>query len=250
MKPCSLRISWLWIPFLLFVPFLDLWKTLSFVFLFLSIHELAHILVAFTFHYPIQKVILYPFGLCAVIDSLGYRSGIRDLLILAAGPSTHLLQPLILQLLVYLGWISPVYYEYLCMMNASILLFNILPIYPLDGGRMLELLLQLLFPYTLAKRVVIALSILFVCIIAYERIFNGLSGLAVCMLLILENIMTYSSLTYQKLQFYHYRLQHPATYRVRMNSHRDLYRFSYNIMKHHEHWIKEEQWLSIFFHKR
>ena len=247
---CKIRISWLWIPFLLWIPWNESWKTLAFLFLFLSVHELAHIAVAKWFHYPIQKMIIYPFGLCAVIDSIGYRQGLSDLMILMAGPFTHMLWPLLLHLCCQLGWISTVYEEYLCMLNASILLFNLLPIYPLDGGRIMELLVQKLLPFTRAKQATLMLSIIFVGIIAAAHVFRGLSGSVVCILLIIENLMSFSSIAYQRLQFYHYRYQHPVNYPIKMNSHKDLYRFSCNIMKVREQWIKEDRWLSIFFHKR
>lgn len=250
MKLCNLNISWLWIPFLLCVPYTSMWKTLGFLFFFLSLHETAHIIVAQCFHYPIRKVILYPFGLCAVIDTIGYRNGLQDFLILIAGPATHLIQPCFLMVLHQVGLISQIYMEYLMMMNASILLFNILPIYPLDGGRLLEIFLQLFFPFTFAKRISYATSIALIISVSYFHIFRGVSGIAVCLLLLLENIMAFTSLTYKKIQFYQYRLAHPTTYRIRMNTHHDLYRFSYNVMKHHDHWINEDRWLSIFFHKR
>ena len=45
-------------------------------------------------------------------------------------PLTHLFEPVLLYLFVGTHIISYTFYEYLCLMNASILVFNMLPIYP------------------------------------------------------------------------------------------------------------------------
>lgn len=246
MKHCRVKVSWLWIPFLLGYPFLPLFKTLGFIFAFLSIHEAAHILTAHLFHYPIRKVILYPFGLCAVIDSIGYRSGCRDLLILCAGPATHLIEPLLLKLCLWAGWISQPYFEYLCMMNLSILIFNLLPVYPLDGGRITELLLQLFFPYLLAGKLCNLLSIVLMMILYAGGVFAGISGVAVCILMVMENVMAYRRRPFQRARFYEYRIHHPVSYPIRMNTGKDLYRFSNNVMYRQGQWIPEACWLRFF----
>lgn len=246
MKRWKVKVSWLWIPFLLCYPFLPLLKTLGFIFAFLSIHEGAHILMAYMFHYPIRRVILYPFGLCAVIDSIGYRSGWNDLMILCAGPATHLMQPFLLKLCLLSGWISQPYYEYLCMMNLSILIFNLLPVYPLDGGRIAELFLQLLFPYMLAGKLCNDISILLMVFLYTQGVFSGISGAVVCILMIMENVMTYRRRPYHRARFYEYRKQHPVSYPVRMNTGNDLYRFSSNVMNHSGQWIAEADWLAFF----
>lgn len=246
MKHCRIKVSWLWIPFLFGYAYLPLVKTFCFIFVILSIHEAAHILMALLFQYPIRKVIVYPFGLCAVIDSIGYQSGYQDLLILCAGPATHLLQPLLLKVCLWAGCISQPYFEYLCMMNWSVLIFNLLPVYPLDGGRITELLLQLFFPYLLAGKLCNLLSIVWMIVLYANGVLTGVSGIAVCGLMILENVVTYRRRPFQRARFYEYRLHHPVAYPIRMNTGKDLYRFSNNVMYRHGQWIPEACWLRFF----
>lgn len=246
MKQHKIKVSCLWIPFLFLCVFLPVYKILFFIFLIMSIHEGAHVFVAYLFHYPIRKIILYPFGLCAIIESIGYRSGSKDLAILLAGPLTHLLEPLLLYLFVCTHVISYTFYEYLCMMNVSILIFNMLPIYPLDGGRIFELFLQLFFRYATASRVLNILSILELFLLGWFQILHGISAIMVILLLMMENVMACYTINYRKRVFYRYRRSHPVKYPVRMNKGHDLYRFSYNVMFVHGGWMEEEKWLSIF----
>ena len=246
MKQCRIKVSWLWIPFLFCCVHQSLWKTMGFLFVFLSVHETAHILMAYCFHYPIRKVILYPFGLCALIDSLGYQSGIKDALILMAGPASQLLEPFLLKLFLMAGMISQSYYEYLCMMNLSIMIFNLLPIYPLDGGRMIELLLELVFPYLFAGKLTNICSMILIVLLYAYHLFAGISGLAVCILLFMENIMAFQKRAYQRAKLYEYRRLHPSHYPIRMNKGHDFYRFSTNIMHKENQWMTEQDWLRYF----
>lgn len=246
MKLHKVKVSWLWIPFLFLCMWLPVYKILFFIFFIMTIHEGAHVIVAHAFHYPIRKVICYPFGLCAIIESIGYRSGYKDLCILLAGPCTHLLQPLLLYLFVWSHMISYTFYEYLCMMNFSILIFNMLPIYPLDGGRILELFLQLFFRFTFATRLLNVCSIICLILLNAFHVLHGISAILVIILLIVENVMAWFTIHYRKMVFYRYRRLHPVTYPIRMNKGHDLYRFAYNVMYVHGAWMDEEKWLSIF----
>lgn len=89
----KIRISLWWVIFLPFMILSHMGKTLFFLFLMLSIHEAAHMMVARYFHYPIRSLIIYPFGLCAQMQYIGMGCVWKELLIVAVGPLTHLCFP-------------------------------------------------------------------------------------------------------------------------------------------------------------
>lgn len=104
-------------------------------------HELAHAIAARRFGYRLDKIVLMPYG--AVIK--GDLSGIpkrEELWVILAGPLCNLLT--------YLGflalwWLFPETYPYTeAAANVSFSLFavNLLPAYPLDGGRFFSLLFR------------------------------------------------------------------------------------------------------------
>ena len=121
-----------WAIMLLFVWQSGYWKVLLAVFAMMSLHEGAHALCACLLGCPVSGFDIYPFGFCARMETMGYGSVYREMVILAVGPMMHLLYPAILQLLAAGGAISVSFCEYLGMMNRSILLFNLLPILPLQ----------------------------------------------------------------------------------------------------------------------
>lgn len=240
----KLRISWWWLVFLPLMLMAHMGKTLCFLFAVLSIHEGAHILMARLFHYPIKAVIVYPFGLCAHIDHIGMGSVGKELMIIAAGPLVHLIVPFCLTLLVSLGWISDAYGNYLNDLNHSILIFNLLPIFPLDGGRILQSFYHLLFRYTLAQRFTYMSSILHLLALLYYRVIETYSAWLVMAFLLFQILMCWHQLVYERMAFYHYRKMHPAKGPLRSNHKPDLFRAYTNMMYTAHGWILEDAWLN------
>lgn len=99
----------------------------------LSIHELSHLFLANSKGYKLKKIKLDMFGMSIDLDS-----PIEDkdnFLINIAGPLSNLLMCL---LCLSSYWLFPSTYYYLnsfCIANLTLALFNLLPIYPLDGGK-------------------------------------------------------------------------------------------------------------------
>ncbi|MBI2212258.1 MAG: site-2 protease family protein [Acidobacteria bacterium] len=116
--------------------------------LFISIvlHEFAHAMVARRFGIPIKGITLFIFGGVAEMHEEP-KSPRTELLMAAAGPAASLvISGAFLGLAyagVWLGWsaqiVSVLYY--LCGVNAMLVAFNLVPAFPMDGGRILRAVL-------------------------------------------------------------------------------------------------------------
>lgn len=98
------------------------------------IHELGHSFVSSSLGYRLNKITLMPFGavVSGNIEGLKFRDQIK---IAFAGP---LINVAISLFFIALWWIYPDCYAYTDVIvgsNLSMALINLLPIYPLDGGR-------------------------------------------------------------------------------------------------------------------
>ena len=123
--------SFFWI--LLFLLDINRFREFILIFIFLLIHELAHVLIGKLFGLQTERIICGLFGFRAKIINFDLLSEKRKFWILIAGPSIN-----------FLFW-------FLCeelllrKINFFIGSINLLPIYPLDGGRIFILLLKKFF---------------------------------------------------------------------------------------------------------
>lgn len=93
------------------------------------VHELGHIIGAIIFKWKIDKVILLPFGGITIFQENIDKSLKEEFIIAILGP--------LLQLVFYFLYSdNPTFNQY----NLIILLFNLLPIYPLDGSKIVNIL--------------------------------------------------------------------------------------------------------------
>ena len=115
------------------------------------IHELGHVVMGLIMGLKIEKIEIMPLGLSVSfkINIDDYNQKIRKgnilhlkkIAIAAAGPLTNFI---LLLLVVYTNInFKVVSNEILAYANIIIMLFNLLPIYPLDGGRILKEIISL-----------------------------------------------------------------------------------------------------------
>ncbi len=111
-------------------------------------HELAHAIASAKLGYRLRSVVLMPFG--AIIDGDLKGISLKDEIIVALwGPLCNLCTALFF---VAIWWLVPTMYAFTDVAfyaSVSIALVNLLPAYPLDGGRILRCLLM---RYHLKKR--------------------------------------------------------------------------------------------------
>lgn len=118
-----------------------------FVFFLLSfIHELGHILMAKIQKLNVSKVEMLPFGFQATIEGANYHKSNKELLVAIAGPLMFFVNNILLDFLFNIGFLSYVAKVNAYEANLLILIFNLLPIYPLDGAVILKCLLDKFLP--------------------------------------------------------------------------------------------------------
>jgi Zn-dependent protease len=106
------------------------------------IHELAHSVVALAWGIPVRSITLFIFGGVATIEREPDRP-LAEFLIAIAGPAASLLLALGFGVMWFggqlLGWTQlGALGLYLGGINLSLALFNLIPGFPLDGGRVLR----------------------------------------------------------------------------------------------------------------
>lgn len=119
-------------------------------------HECAHAFVAHRYGFALDKIVLMPYGAVVKGDLEGI-SALQELCVLVAGPLCNACTALFF---VALWWLFPETYPYTeaaFYASLSLAAVNVLPAVPLDGGRMLYVLLKRL-KKTAANRICLAVS--------------------------------------------------------------------------------------------
>ena len=127
------------------------------LFLCVVLHELGHSVVAQRYGIPVLDITLYPIGGVARIEKR--PTARQELAIAVAGPAVNVViallliavlaamkTPPMLSLLQAPVQTMPVFLAKILLANVWLVLFNLIPAFPMDGGRVLRALLALNLP--------------------------------------------------------------------------------------------------------
>ncbi|MRG88227.1 stage IV sporulation protein FB [Salinibacillus xinjiangensis] len=163
---------------------------IAIIFCLIFIHEMGHIGMALFFRWRISSIMFWPFGGVMNTDEYYTRSYKEEFLVVLAGPMQHIWIHFVLMFMLTNTDIPTHLVEYALTYNTNLLLFNLLPIYPLDGGKILLLLLSYKVPFKQVISLTVILSIAFIMMAMFITYFNEWSTFHTILLacfLLLEN---------------------------------------------------------------
>ena len=107
--------------------------------IFATIHELAHIIMGIALGLKPKTLKIMPFGLSICFESNKKSTAVK-ICIALAGPVINLVLALLFYILKINFW--SITTETIIYANILLALFNLIPIYPLDGGRIIKYILE------------------------------------------------------------------------------------------------------------
>ncbi|MBR6690584.1 MAG: hypothetical protein IKL65_04575, partial [Bacilli bacterium] len=114
-------------------------RFITYFMLLILVHELGHILVSLIFKWNIDKIIILPFGGLTKYNENINRPLIEEFLIAISG--------IIFQIVFYMLINNYIDYKYFNIINYFIIIFNLIPIYPLDGSKILNIFFNVVTSY-------------------------------------------------------------------------------------------------------
>lgn len=192
-----IKVNFLTLYFLLLLFLCGYLKIGIIIFLIVLFHELGHIFFIKLFKYKIINVTLYPFGGITKIDKDINTPLNKELLIACGG----IIFQLILFIIIYFVPINVITKELLYKYNMSILLFNMLPIIPLDGSIIINSLLNKIFSYKVSYYLYIIISIIFSIFYLFFNYWYSLNNYLIVSLFIIKTYYAIKNYKYLKTRF-------------------------------------------------
>lgn len=143
------------------------------------LHELGHALAARRYGITTRKIVLLPFGGVAQLERMPEKPT-QELVVALAGPGVNLILATGLAALLLamgesfeqaLARFEHGLPEFLLVGNLVMLGFNLVPAFPMDGGRVLRSLLAMRLPYARATRIAAQIGQAFAMLFAVAGLF-------------------------------------------------------------------------------
>lgn len=166
---------------ILFFLFNNLNMYFMFLF-FVLIHELMHLIVGLIIGGKAEKIYINPFGVSLEIYSYGKSKPLSKILFYLSGPLINF----ILAILFFYLNIDTEFKEKLIYTNLAICFFNLLPILPLDGGKILKEIFTIFFSLEISSSITIYFSKIFLGIMSliYSILIIKIKNIYILILLI------------------------------------------------------------------
>ncbi|WP_236611069.1 M50 family metallopeptidase [Halalkalibacterium ligniniphilum] len=183
------------------------------VFVIVFIHELGHGIAAHLLKWEIKKIELLPFGGVAEVEESDNRPFYEEMTVILAGPLQHLWMIGLSYFFFSAGVWSMQDHQIFVWHNLTILFFNLLPVLPLDGGRLMQLACMRYWSYHKALDYALVLSTTFLVISILMSLWLfpfHLNLWVVLSFLIVVNYLEYKQKNYRYIRFLTERLYDQA----------------------------------------
>ena len=159
-----LYVHWLFVLLLVFGYINRGLENLLISYVIIGIHELSHLVAAKYIGLSCSHITVYPFGLNLKLKNTIIYSLADEIILYLAGPLSNIIVAFV-SLLIYnicellfvngaglnFIWFVAVFFYYIASINIGLAVFNLIPIPPLDGSRLLSALLPYKYYYALMR---------------------------------------------------------------------------------------------------
>ncbi len=214
------------------------------------IHEFGHFLIARLEKIKVDKIIIYPYGGITKLENKINIDINSELKIAISGVLVQSIYYIIIFLLWKNAIIRDYTYNLFKIYHYSILIFNLLPIYPLDGAKIMNLLLSKYFNFKLANKITVIISIISLFLFIIKSYYELNYSYFMVIFILLENIIKYYKLLdyiYAKFLLERY-LYHISYNKVKIINNKDkMYKNYRHLFKINNNTITERNFLKKMF---
>jgi Zn-dependent protease len=166
-------LIFVWVGLIYWMKYRNINSVIEGIFLVIAVfgcvllHEFGHALTGKKFGINTRSITLLPIGGLAKLEKIPEKP-IQEFWITLAGPAVNVVIAIFLFLILYLtgnfepniniSMIEGSFLQKLMFVNVVLVVFNILPAFPMDGGRILRAVLAMRMEYTKATQVAVGIG--------------------------------------------------------------------------------------------
>ncbi len=215
------------------------------------IHEFGHVIIAYLLNWNIQKITIYPFGGYTLFDEKINKPQREELLVLLSGPILQILLYLLVLFLYNNNYINIYIFNTFYSYHYTILFFNLLPIHPLDGSKILNIILNNITSFKKSHIITIYVSYIFLIFIIF--FFNKLNVLLLIFILLFHIIKEHKNHIFIFYKFllerYLYSIKYKTVNIIKGNNIFNMKKNKRNVFVVDNKYIDEKDILSKIYNK-
>jgi len=152
------------------------------------VHEMGHFFTSLFFKYKVDKIIIYPYGGLTKLDTMINTDIYKDLVVAISGVLFQSVYFFIIYVLYDNGMIRDYIYNLFWLYHKSMIIFNLLPIIPLDGFKIFNLVLSKYFSFNLANKFTVFISLCTIVIFLFSNMYEKNYSIILVIGILMQNI--------------------------------------------------------------
>ena len=228
---------------LLFISLITgLIKEISACLILIIFHEFGHYFISTLFNWNIKKINIYPFGGIISYEEIIDKPLIEEFFITIAGPINQIIIYFIFYFLHNKYLISDNYFNIIKNYHICMLIFNLLPIIPLDGSKILNILLNKYLNFRYSYNILSIISFVFMIIFIY--IFkNNYSYFIIITFLIFElyNYVRNKKYIFNRFIYEKYLYKNNYKKYIKINNLKKMKRNKKHLVKYNNNYLTEKE---------
>lgn len=221
-------------------------KLMFIVLIIVIVHELGHVFFFYMFKIKVDKVIIYPYGGVTFVSKKIHERIYKDILISLGGIIFQILLMGLFWLLYRNNYIVLSTYEMGIKYSLVIMIFNMLPIIPLDGSKFFLAILSKFVSYKRSYMIMILVSVISLGLFLLFNIVYKLNDMVIYIFLIFKLVEVIKEFKYVMNKFYLERVMYNHYYNGIINDEADISKLridKYYFFRENKGYINERDYL-------
>ncbi len=217
-------------------------KQFLFIFFIVLFHEAFHTITALIYKFDVKKIMVMPFGAFVEIGDFGHHRVLDELIVVIMGLFSHVVMTILFYLSIKCQILSNHSYQFCMSVNLAVFYLNLLPIWPLDGAKILHLLFSYILSY---KKCIFLVSLTSIIFFSLFVAYNGfqVNGYIIYCYLIFQIYQFYMNMEYMYFNFLFTRRNKNEYFKKKFHQNNEFHRPYDNIYLYNKRIYSEKEFI-------